>query len=434
MNPLHGSEAGNSVADGATEVSSLQATALPGVVPHPAAAVGRYLAAGAWGTRSLPAAFRQAAVTYAGRTALITPDTRLTYRELDARSDAVAAGLLSAGLIPVCTLAIPRRLEIEQIGRKSGAVAHLVQADFPSFDLVGLAQEITGLLPAIRQLLTVGAAPGQPGLRIEDLQDHQVGHTEHAELLKIAESLDVCGPAVLQLSGGTTGTPKIIPRLHAEYRYNADLTSRWWGHTEHSVLAFGLPLAHNAALATGLHAAHGVGAALLLASPAADVMLPLMAEHGATWTMSPPGLAREYLSHPAFDDAVARLGTWVLTAARVPRPVFDELTGRGVHVTQAFGMSEGLFLFTPLNAPASLRAETVGVPISPLDEVRVFRPGTQVEVAEGETGELATRGPYTIRGYLAAPARNREAFTADGFYRSGDLVRARRCQGTLTYS
>ena len=188
MNPLHGSEAGNSVIDGATEVSSPQTTALPGVVPHPAAAVDRYLATGAWGTRSLPTAFRQAATTYAGRTALITPDTRLTYRELDVRSDAVAArllrsgllpgervllqltnsatavvawyGLLKAGLIPVCTLAIHRRLEIEQIGRKSGAVAHLVQADFPSFDLVGLAQQVAGLLPAMRQLLTVGAAPG----------------------------------------------------------------------------------------------------------------------------------------------------------------------------------------------------------------------------------------------------------------------------------
>jgi 2,3-dihydroxybenzoate-AMP ligase len=462
MNPLHGSEAGNSAIDGATEISSLQTTALPGVVPHPAATAGRYTATGVWGTRSLPAAFRQAATIYAERTALITPDTRLTYRELDARSDAVAArllssgllpgervllqltnsataviawyGLLKAGLIPVCTLAIHRRLEIEQIGRKSGAVAHLVQADFPGFDLVALARQIAGLLSAMRQLVTVGAAPGTPGLRIEDLQADEVTAKERADLLQVAESLDVRGPAVLQLSGGTTGTPKIIPRLHAEYRYNADLTSIHWGHTEESVLAFGLPLAHNAALTNGLHAAHGVGAALLLATPAADVMLPLMAEHGATWTMSPPGLAREYLSHPAFNDAVARLGTWVLTAARVPRHVFDELTERGVHVTQAFGMSEGLFLFTPLEAQADLRAETVGTPISALDEVRVLRPGTEVEVAEGETGELAARGPYTIRGYLAEPDRNREAFTADGFYRSGDLVRARRCDGTLSYS
>jgi 2,3-dihydroxybenzoate-AMP ligase len=223
MNSLRGSQAGNS----ATEVS---ATTLPGVVPHPAAAVDRYMATGAWGTRSLPTAYRQAATTYAERTALITPDMQLTYRELDARSDAVAGGLVSsgllpgervllqltnsaaavvawygllkAGLIPVCTLAIHRRLEIEQIGRKSGAVAHLVQADFPGFDLLGLAQEVAGLLPAMRQLLTVGAAPGRPGLRIEDLQDHVVRDEEHARLLEIAESLDVRGPAVLQLSGG----------------------------------------------------------------------------------------------------------------------------------------------------------------------------------------------------------------------------------------
>jgi 2,3-dihydroxybenzoate-AMP ligase len=64
----------------------------------------------------------------------------------------------------------------------------------------------------------------------------------------------------------------------------------------------------------------------------------------------------------------------------------------------------------------------------------VLRPGTEAEVAEGETGELAARGPYTIRGYLAAPDRDRAAFTTEGFYRSGDLVRARRYSGILSYS
>jgi non-ribosomal peptide synthetase component E (peptide arylation enzyme) len=63
-------------------------------------------------------------------------------------------------------------------------------------------------------------------------------------------------------------------------------------------------------------------------------------------------------------------------------------------------MSEGLLLFTPLDASADLRAETVSAPISPLDEVRVFRPGTEGEGAEGETGELAARGPYTIAATL----------------------------------
>ncbi len=44
---------------------------------------------------------------------------------------------------------------------------------------------------------------------------------------------------------------------------------------------------------------------------------------------------------------------------------------------------------------------------------------------DGEPGELVTRGPYTIRGYYNAPEINAEAFTADGFYRMGDIVRKR---------
>ena len=97
MNSLHGSgKAGNSVVDGLSSADHGPA----GGLPHPAAAVDRYVATGAWGTRSLPTAFRQAAIGYAERTALITTDTRLTYRGLDARSDAVAARLLSSGLRP----------------------------------------------------------------------------------------------------------------------------------------------------------------------------------------------------------------------------------------------------------------------------------------------------------------------------------------------
>jgi 2,3-dihydroxybenzoate-AMP ligase len=97
-------------------------------------------------------------------------------------------------------------------------------------------------------------------------------------------------------------------------------------------------------------------------------------------------------------------------------------------------MSEGLFMFTPPDADAEVRFATIGSPISPLDEVLVLAPGTDAEVAEGEPGELCARGPYTIRGYLAAPERNREAFTAAGYYRSGDLVRAHRTPHGVAYS
>jgi non-ribosomal peptide synthetase component E (peptide arylation enzyme) len=88
-----------------------------------------------------------------------------------------------------------------------------------------------------------------------------------------------------------------------------------------------------------------------------------------------------------------------------------------------FGQSEGLCMITPLDAPVEIRHGSVGRPLSPLDEVRILEPEGDEEVAAGEAGELCCRGPYTIRGYYRAPERNAVAFTADGFYRSGDIVR-----------
>lgn len=60
--------------------------------------------------------------------------------------------------------------------------------------------------------------------------------------------------------------------------------------------------------------------------------------------------------------------------------------------------------------------------MSPLDEIRIVDQDEN-DVAPGETGQLLTRGPYTISGYYRAPAHNTQAFTAQGFYRTGDNVR-----------
>ena len=88
-----------------------------------------------------------------------------------------------------------------------------------------------------------------------------------------------------------------------------------------------------------------------------------------------------------------------------------------------YGMGEGFCAVTATDDPPSVRRRSIGHPISHLDEYRIVEPGTDTPVASGEVGELCCRGPYTIRGYLAAPDRNAEAFTEDGFYRTGDLMR-----------
>jgi non-ribosomal peptide synthetase component E (peptide arylation enzyme) len=93
-----------------------------------------------------------------------------------------------------------------------------------------------------------------------------------------------------------------------------------------------------------------------------------------------------------------------------------------VTVQENFGMAEGMLMFVRLDDPEVVRLETVGRPVSPDDEVRLVDDDDN-EVAPGEVGELLARGPYTLRGYYGVPEYNARAFTTDGFYRSGDLMR-----------
>ncbi|WP_143137550.1 AMP-binding protein, partial [Burkholderia ubonensis] len=96
--------------------------------------------------------------------------------------------------------------------------------------------------------------------------------------------------------------------------------------------------------------------------------------------------------------------------------------GFGAQLQQVFGMAEGLVNYTRLDDPRELVTGTQGRPISPDDEIRIVDDDDR-PVAPGEVGHLLTRGPYTIRGYYEAHAHNARAFTADGFYRTGDRVR-----------
>jgi non-ribosomal peptide synthetase component E (peptide arylation enzyme) len=97
-------------------------------------------------------------------------------------------------------------------------------------------------------------------------------------------------------------------------------------------------------------------------------------------------------------------------------------------------MTEGMNMYPAADDPVEARDDTVGRPLSPHDEIRLVEPGSDREVAAGEVGELTVRGPYTICGYFNTPERNREAFSAEGFYRTGDLMLRRELGGRPCYA
>jgi 2,3-dihydroxybenzoate-AMP ligase len=418
-----------------------------------------YRASGAWADATVAQQWQQVADERPDRVAVVALDGRATYRELSQRSDRVAAGLLAqglepgdrvllqttnrlatviawygvlkAGLVPVCTLAAHRHHEILEIGRRSGAVAHLVDAGVPRFDMVAFAEEIRVQLPTLRVLLTVGAPAGAAGLRVEDLAAD--GDAEAARDLVSATQagIDPQSVAVLQLSGGTTGTPKLIPRLHCEYWYNARLWAETLGWDESVVTAHIMPIAHNAGVVIGLHAAHSVGGTAVVLPPVLDLVLPVTAAEGVTDMALTPAFATWTM--PLLEQA-KRLRRVVIAGAKPAEGQFEAFEAAGVWVGQNYGMAEGFFALTPLDTPAGARRWSVGVPMAPQDEIRLLEPGSEEPVGQGEVGEICVRGPYTIAGYLGAPEHNQRAFTSGGFYRTGDLGLARVEDGYACYS
>ncbi len=421
----------------------------PRLVPYPPEFVTRYRDAGLWGRRTIADEFHAVAQAHPERLAVIGLDARLTFRALDTRTDALAAGLaglglepgdpvlfqvtnrveavvawygvLKAGLVPVCTLAAHRGHEIGAISRRVGAVAHLVEAGTRGIDLVGFAVEQQDGHPTLRQVLVIGDPTTERGLDLESCGADVDPVTARKIVAEIQRGIDADDVAVFQLSGGTTGVPKVIPRRHAEYWYNAAEYARSWGWTPETRVAHLIPIIHNAGIVCAVHAPHSVGASLVLACTDLDASLPLLADAGATHVLLGHGHfgAPE---HPAFGAVARTLDQVVLSGTKVPPALFDGLERRGLWSAQLFGMGEGLFLTTRPGAPRAARATTVGTPLSAFDEVRILAPGTEDGQPDGQIGELCCRGPYTLRGYVDAPEHNARAFTADGFYRTGDLA------------
>jgi 2,3-dihydroxybenzoate-AMP ligase len=390
---------------------------------------------------------------------LITSSVRLTYRELDELTDTFAAGLLAAtplrpgdrlmfssgnvaetviayygavkaGVQPVCTLPMHGHREIGLLAAHTGARGHVVQADFPGQDLSALAAHV-GLDSVIALRGHIDGAVGYDDLLA-------AGATSVARAALAAVDVDPDGVVAFQLSGGTTGLPKVAPRRHREYVRNAASFADALGVGPESVVLHVLPIMHNAGIAAAMQPAHWVGAAFVL-GPAADpaTFFELVErERVTTIPLVPPAVVIRLLDHAAATGVDLRgVERMFVGGQKLPLEVAERIEPElRLPCAQMFGMAEGMFLATPPDASEWVRHHTVGAPICPADEVRVLEIGAEHEVPDGELGELACRGPYTIPGYYRAAAHNAATFTSDGFYRTGDLAVRHIVDGRAYYS
>jgi 2,3-dihydroxybenzoate-AMP ligase len=188
-----------------------------------------------------------------------------------------------------------------------------------------------------------------------------------------------------------------------------------------------LPIGHNLPLACpGLQGFLSKGCSVVLhTNTTPEEIFALIEKFKVTHIHVVPALLIRWMASPAIGGFDLRSVRVIQSGGQRLQPETRKLTQQllpNCTVQENFGMAEGMLMFVRLDDPVDVRMETVGRPICPDDEILILDENDQ-PVTPGEVGELCCRGPYTLRGYFRAPEHNARAFTPDGFYRSGDLMR-----------
>ncbi len=233
--------------------------------------------------------------------------------------------------------------------------------------------------------------------------------------------------AFFQLSGGSTGTPKLIPRTHNDYYYSIRRSNEICGITADTRYLNALPAAHNFAMSSpgSLGIFMAGGCVVLAHDPSATLCFPLIEEHRITVTsLVPPAVSLwlQAITEGAGSAQLASLQLLQVGGARLSATLAARIPAEmGCQLQQVFGMAEGLVNYTALDDTPERIMNTQGRPMCPDDEVWVADENGN-PLPRGEVGRLMTRGPYTFRGYYKSPEHNASAFDANGFYCSGDLI------------
>lgn len=424
-------------------------------VSWPKEFVDYYVAKGYWENVPLGEAFDRIAEVFPNREALVYADSneRISYGQLKNITDQLAIGFLESGLrpsdrvlfqlpnvpefvycyfaclkigvIPVMCLPSHRFTEMSYIASQCEAKGYLIPDVYRKFNYLELAEELRAVVPSLQKVFVTGGKCYAGHILLKQLITNKTENMQISATVK-ENKPDPMEVAVFLLSGGTTGLPKIIPRTHNDYLYNAKITALHLGTNKHTVYLAIAPLAHNMTLACpGLMGTlFRGGKVVLTSSTEVQNLCQLIQAEKITNVPLVPALIINLLNYEKrkeydLSSLIAITSGGSKLNPEVAKRIRPEI---GCDLVQQFGMAEGLLTMTDFNDPDEVKFSTVGRPVSPADEIKIVD-DTDTEVPPGKTGELLCRGPYTIRGYFKAEEHNKKAFTEDGYYKSGDMVR-----------
>lgn len=419
---------------------------LDGIVQYPPEFVEKYIEKGYWQGQTLSEFFIECAEKYSQNIALVCGDREFSYAELQQRIDEFAVylskqgyqlgdsvviqlpniaeffiayfGALRIGMRPIMSLPAHRHSEVSHFIGQTNAKLYICADKYMGFDYRQLAHECLKRCKSLQHVIVVG-----------DAGDFDAWpETNKFQMQRVVTpQLTARHVAFFQLSGGSTGTPKLIPRTHDDYLYSVRASAEICELNQQAKMLMVLPVAHNFSMSSAgsLGLFYAGGTLVLSQDPSASSCFALIKQHEISHVALVPALAASWVEavQKGQENIFARLAVLQVGGARLADALAHQLIEQyQCRLQQVFGMAEGLVNYTRYDDDIEQIISTQGSRISTDDEIKVVDDDDQ-ELLIGEVGHLLTRGPYTIRGYYNAPEHNRNAFTVDGFYRTGDLVR-----------
>ena len=406
----------------------------------------RWRDVGEWREESPFAILSRQAARHPDRIAFIDAQDRITYGELKDRIERCAAYLRRIGIAPgdVVTIQLPNRIafpiaffalqligavankvnpdfrirELDYILRFSGSKAFICPANFKGFDYPGMARQLRAAIPALTHVVVSGQAVG-------DEFNLERGIAE-SEPLPASERAAISADDIFRMAftSGTTGNPKCVlhsfnTTLPAVRQINRDMLV-----TENDVQLVYLPVCLNWGYLCLLQAILSGSRAVLLERFSAKAALDLIQRERVTYIATAPASIVAMLNEPNLSEYDVSSLRVVITggASAAIETIRDYQARMPGHLIELYGMLEtGFHSYTRFSDDPAKVNGTIGRVVSSMGLKILDEAGN--ELPSSAVGEIAALGPSVHLGYHANAAANAEAFTADGWFRTGDLGR-----------
>jgi fatty-acyl-CoA synthase len=377
---------------------------------------------------------------------------RWTWAELDADVDALARGLIAAGvakgdrvgiwspncaewtLVQYATAKVGailvnvnpayRTHELAYALEQSGLSLLVTATSFRTSDYRGMVAEVRDRCPALRRVVHLGTqewaqlvAEGE-GLPAGAVRDRMA-------------TLAPEDPINIQYTSGTTGRPKGATLSHRNILNNGFFTTELIGFTEADRLCIPVPFYHCFGMVMGNLGCTTHGATMVIPAPGFDpeITLRTIEQERCTGVYGVPTMFIAMQNHPDFDSFdLSSLRTGVMAGSICPVEVMKRCI-EDMHMAEvsiAYGMTETSPVSCQTRSDDDLerRTATIGR-VHPHVEVKVVDPATGETVERGTPGELCTRGYSVMLGYWEDEEKTREAIDEDGWMHTGDLAEMR---------